>query len=385
MKSYNVRVRRLAGLYHSLPSSVRGLLAPVRLLFGLRGTHELYLLEGLERSGGKPLTLACTGTPDLKAFLLKRAFADGGRARSLGQVPVGATPDQIAALAPEADLLVLHIRPSLELLPRRGVFARLPAWVRTQLDLQAEDCLSRGKLKTTRIAKAIEKAGFTHELTKDEAQVAEFYHDIHIPHVSSRHGESASIVSLDETLTGIREGGWELIRVKRGGALVAGGTVQLSGEMARFWQLGVHSGDPSLLAAGAADAVYYHAIAAARSRGFARMHLGHSRPFARDGVLDYKRMFGGYVADAHYELGGSLDVCLRRMTPGVEDFLVENPLIALDPDGRYRFYGFVRGSEAEMRKAVAWWRPRYCFKGTLDLRVFVVGDGPPRERPDLAL
>lgn len=372
-------MRRLLNSRHRLPSWAQFLLRPAVFLLGAFRRHELVLLEGPERSGGKPLRIAFAGPADLKDALLKRAF-DGLRCeRSLGEIPVWMSAEAIAARAPEADLVVRRVPAAYEGLPRRGVLARLPAWVRMQVDLQDESCLSRGKEKLARVRNKARRAGFTYAITSREADFVDFYDHLHAPYVKDRHGEGASIQSREETLAKLKRGDWQLLTVKSGDTVVAAGTVEFNCAAARFWQLGVRDGDPALMEAGAADAVYYFVLDESRARGYATLHLGHSRPFARDGVLEYKRMLGGYVVDAHDERRGSLELSVRRLAPGLVDFLAENPLIALDPDGRYRLYGFVRGGAEDARERAEWWRPRYCFKDTLGLRVFTVDGSAPRE------
>lgn len=372
----NQPMRRLLQSRHSLPAWAQALLRPAVFLFGAFRHHELSLLEGTERSGGKPLRVAFAGPADLQDAVIKRAFGAGATARALGPVPVWLSSSAIAARAPEADLVIRFVPAHYEALPRKGVLARLPAWVRMQIDLRDEACLARGKEKLARMRNRARRAGFTYAFAGRETDFVDFYDHLHCPFVKDRHGEGASIQSREETLAKLRSGAWRLLTVKSGDTTVAAGTVEFDGVHARFWQLGVRDGDRSLLEAGAADAVYAFVLDEAVARGCATLHLGHSRPFVRDGVLEYKRMLGAYVANARDERRGSVDLSVRRLTPGADDFLTENPLIAHDPDGRYRLYGFTHGGREAARERAAWWRARYCFKETLGLSLFSLA-GPP--------
>lgn len=365
-------MRRLQDLHRRLPPWVRRLLKPAFLLLGAGRRHELVLLEGTERSGGKPLSIAFAGPADLKETVLKRAFAPGAVERRLGAIPVWLSSQAVGERAPGADLVIRRVPAHYEGFGGKDVLARLPAWVRMQIDLKDEACLSRGKEKLARLRGKARKAGFTFAISDRDADFAEFYDRLHAPYVRDRHGEGASVQSREETLGKLRTCAWRLLTVRSGGELVAAGTVEFDGPTARFWQLGVRDGDPALLTAGAADAVYAFVMTEARERGCEVLHLGHSRPFARDGVLEYKRMLGAYVLNARDERRGSLELSLRRLTPGLGDFLAENPMIAFEEDGRYRLYGFVRGGRQEARERAEWWRPRYCFKETLGLRVFTM-------------
>lgn len=361
--------RRLKAFYLGLPPSAGRLLFPFRFLLNLARSHDLVLLEGEERSGGKPLRIACTDTAALKDYLLRRAFRDGARERPLGKVPSWTSAARIRELAPEADLLFWYVRPALGGLPRAGALARLPAWVYVHVDLSSPECLARGKEKFTRSGNALKKAGFAAGGARGEADFADFYERLFLPYVQSRHGENAVAQSREETLDGLRRGGWELLVIRRGDEIVAGVTVEISGPCARFWQMGVRDGDPGLLAEGVSDAAYHHMLAVCRERGVKVLNLGSCRPFAADGVLEYKRRFGGYVAPGGTAGRGFFDLDLFRMTPGAADFLAANPLIAAEPGGGLSFRGFARGSREEILAQTERWRDRYCFMGGLELRV----------------
>lgn len=342
-------------------------------VLGAARRHELVVLEGAERSGGRPLCVAFAGGPDVKHALVKRAFAGEPKERSLGKVPVWLSSRAVGARAPGADLVVRRVPAHYECLPGKGVLARLPAWVRVRIDLRDPACAARGKEKLARMRGKARKAGFAFEIASGEAAFADFYDRLHLPYVRGRHGETASIQGREETLSKLRTGEWRLLAVRSGAEVVAAGTVEFRGERARFWQLGVRGGERALLEEGAADAVYCYVEAEARARGCSTLHLGHSRPFARDGVLEYKRMLGAYV-DGGDERRGSLELSVRRMVPALADFLADNPLIAREGDGSCRLYGFVRGGAKEAGERADWLRSRYCFKRNLGLKVLVLDD-----------
>lgn len=341
---------------------------PLRFVLNLAKKHELVLLQGEERSGGKPLSLVCTDTAALKDYLLRRVFRDGARERSLGTAPPWLSSEKVRARAPEADLLFWYVRPALAGLSRAGVLARLPAWIPVHVDLQSPDCLARGKEKFTRSGNALKKGGFTADSTVAEADFADFYEKLFLPYVTSRHGENAVVQTRQETMAGRKRDGWELLAIRRDDVIVAGATVEFSGERARFWQMGVRDGDPALLAEGVSDFVYHHMIATCRARGVKILNLGSCRPFAADGVLEYKRRYGAFVSPEATEIRGFFDLEVLRPSPGADDFLAANPLIAHEPDGSRRLLGFARGTAEEVAAQTEKWRDRWCFNG-LGLRV----------------
>lgn len=363
--------------HRKLPPRVQALLRPALFVLGSLRRHELRVIEGAERSGGEPLTIAYAGTPDLKDTLVKRAFAPGARERSLGTIPIWLSSRAIARLAPRADLVARRVPAHYEGLPRGEAFARLPAWVGMKIDLTDPECAAKGREKLARLRARAWKAGFAFEIATGEAAFVEFFDLLHAPYVRLRHGDGAALESREETLDGLRRGALSLLSVRRGGEAVAAGTVEFDGAAARFRHLGVRDGNPALLKEGAGDAVYSFVMDEARARGCRTLHLGRSRPFARDGVLEYKRMLGAFLFKDEYSSRGSLELAASRWSGGLRDFLADNPLIAEEPDGRRALYGFVSGGEKEARESAARWRARYCFKDTLGLRVFMT-DGPVR-------
>jgi hypothetical protein len=368
--------------HRRLPPWAQGLLKPALFAAGLPRRQELVLLEGAERSGGKPLSVVFAGPADARAALIRRAYGDDAATIPLGTVPLWLSSQAIAERAPWADLVVRRVPAAYECLPRPGVLARLPAWVPRRIDLDDPACESRGREKIARMRNKARRSGFAFATAAGEAAFRDFYDRLHAPYVKERHGDGASVQTREETLARLRSGAWTLLTARLGGETAAAGTVEFDGREARFWQLGVRDGSRALLEAGAADAVYSYVLEEARARGCASLHLGHSRPFGRDGVLEYKRMLGAYVLDARDERRGCLDLSVRRLTAGAADFLTENPLIALDDDGRLRLYGFVRGGAGEARERAQWWRTRYCFKGTMGLRVYAAEGPAPREVTD---
>lgn len=350
-------------------SRLKKVLFPARFLVNLARSHELVLLEGAGRAGGLPLRVLCTDAAALKDYLLRRLFRDGARETRLGKVPTWAPAERARSLAPEADLLFWYVRPALAGLAREGALARLPAWIPVHLDLKSPECLARGKEKLTRSGNALRKAGFTLDVTRDEGDFAEFYERSFLPYVRSRHGENAVVQTREETMAGRARAGWELLALRRDGVIAAGATVEFSGERARFWQMGVRDGSAELLAEGVSDFVYHHMLTACRERGVAVLNLGSCRPFAQDGVLEYKRRFGAYVAQGGSEGRGYFDLHLLRPSAAALDCLAANPVVAVEPDGSHRLHGFARGTADEVRACEQRWRDRYCFSGSLDLTV----------------
>ncbi len=338
----------LKRMFRSLPAPLQHRLAPAAAL--LR-RHEVTLLKGTEKTGGAALAIVVAGKPDLKDFVLRLAFAPGASEEPLGEALGWLGPGRIRARAPAADIVVWHIHRDLESLPRRGAMLRVPTWVRLQIDLDDRESIKRGKEKYNRIGNALRRAGFGFACGRTQRDFTEFYDRMHLPYVRSRHGNGATVETREEMLGELERGTRKLILVTRDGIRLGGGTMGPFESMGRFWHIGVRDADPALIAAGVADAVYHRVITLSRERGFRSLHLGHSRPFVRDGVFEYKRQFGAHAVGARVESEGSIEITPLRFTPAVVAFLSRNPVIAIETDGKYCFTGFLNGAPVSMNSA----------------------------------
>ena len=81
------------------------------------------------------------------------------------------------------------------------------------------------------------------------------------------------------------------------------------------------------------------------------------------------------VLPARLNEGGLLSLALVKMTPGLEDFLLNNPFVAIDRDGRYRVTGFVRDLDEKGRSQIGEWRRQYCAGSHIGLNVFILAPG----------
>jgi hypothetical protein len=114
----------------------------------------------------------------------------------------------------------------------------------------------------------------------------------------------------------------ELLWVKSGAEKVAGLMLRYDGDIIRAYVLGVKDGDPQYVKSGALGAAYYFAILHLTERGAQRLHLGGSRPFLRDGVLQYKKKWGIRIVDKSPQV---FVLTQTRNTRASLSFLANNP------------------------------------------------------------
>ncbi len=119
-----------------------------------------------------------------------------------------------------------------------------------------------------------------------------FYHRYLVPHARVRFQQRAELPGFDHVDRLFAAGA--LVAVVRPGSAEpdALGLVVERADVLWCVLLGTRDADPALLRAGAIAAVYHAQITLAHERGCRRIDLGRVRPWASDGVYQYKWKWG---------------------------------------------------------------------------------------------
>ena len=165
-------------------------------------------------------------------------------------------------------------------------------WIRQSLDLtQSFDELFKNKERRRKIRKV---GNFEPVFSTDPADLDFFYEKIYLEYIRKRHSDPTILkkVLLQKDLGTIGE----LCFLKNDGKIVAGGFSTFK------------DGNYSLLTMGLTDdapakddtvaSLYYYGILRAKERGAVTIDFGISRPFIFDGVVKYKRKWGGRIEKA---------------------------------------------------------------------------------------
>jgi hypothetical protein len=86
----------------------------------------------------------------------------------------------------------------------------------------------------------------------------------------------------------------------------------------------VKDGDPAHVKAGVLAALYYFSMSHLINKGYQRLHLGATRPFLRDGVLQYKKKWGTRIVGSSRRW---FVLNPLRNIIGVKAFLANNPFV----------------------------------------------------------
>lgn len=200
----------------------------------------------------------------------------------------------------------------------------IPCWVYGQVDLRPglAALLKNSSLRSD--VRRIRKHGLTSRVVRDPADLVEFYETMYVPYVGRVHGQGTEWMTL-ETLQQ-RADLIELVQVLHQDRPVGGVLLLDEQPVPRLWSIGVLDGDDTWLRQGVIGALYLAAMERLVERKAPCVHLGGSRAFVNDGVLQYKRKW-------QYTLTGSSDwgweLRLLKDSPGLRQLLARLPFLAL--------------------------------------------------------
>ena len=95
----------------------------------------------------------------------------------------------------------------------------------------------------------------------------------------------------------------------------------------RLWLLGIKDGDQSYFKEHASTACYYFASCYLQAQGYRNVHLGGSRAFLNDGVLQFKKRRGLRVLNRSE---GGLVIKVISASDGLKGFFLRNPFVYVD-------------------------------------------------------
>jgi hypothetical protein len=183
---------------------------------------------------------------------------------------------------------IIDMHPFLARFFSGGVFT--VRWIRQEISLNTtcEELFSDRERKRER-KKAL---AFPYETSRDPADLQVFYDTMYLPFLRTRH-QHPTILEFDYLLNNYLKKNGELLFIKKDGEVIAGGLCNLVGETYLLGTLGLK--DEAFINEGAIAALYYYGIRLAYERGAKFVDLGLSRPFLSDGVVIYKRKWGGNI------------------------------------------------------------------------------------------
>jgi hypothetical protein len=374
-------------IYHKIPASLRWFLLPVRLLFRLIDISklDLWILNGEEISSHQELSIIYAGTEINRNYFAKLAYDNSFSETYLGKVWIWGIPNAVREKGHACSLLVIAVHKLLWRFFARRAYFSIPFWVSSSANIAfASSLLTKSKSVRNDIRK-IRNGKLSLEVTRDHSQFDNFYYNMYRPYIDAAHGDRAIIVEYDYMKKEFKNS--ELLLIKKEGEYIAGTLLvyrKRRSYPAYFGVFGVKDGNFDYVQDGAIAAIFVFSIRLFREKGYEGLGLGLSRPFLKDGVLRYKKKWGGRQISCSPQVDGAYYVEPLTDTPGLKAFLINNPFIFID---KRKINGaiFVNSDHSVSQESLEKIYRHYYFNGMSKLFIYQFGENSYRTQKILPL
>jgi hypothetical protein len=280
---------------------------------------DVWCVEGEEQNSHLPLSVLCTLTAEDKNYGLYVIFGDSYRQRYLGRFWSWNLAQASAAASPECSMILREISESNSTFSHSSDGFFIPMWLLGEVDLPRTAVASH---KVSGDLRRIRRHGLCGEITRDPKHLDDFYFNMLVPYATQRFGVCADLASYERVRRAFRS--CDLVLVKNHETSVAGQLIAYDEEYPHLWEMGIRNGNGEYVKDGAGCALYHFGLQHLQEKGYRKAWLGWSRPFLRDGVLQYKRKWSQRLTrTANY--GCALQI--RSYAPAVKAFLCHNPFV----------------------------------------------------------
>ena len=297
--------------------------------------YNAWILEGLERDSGQPLKISYAGALPLRNYFIAMAFQGAPKEQSLGKVWVWSLYKRLTGANIGSDLLICDVprfkSPYFRLTPD----LELPVWLRVEINTDVS--IESKRKKYSEIRRHIHKHGIETRLSRRPEDFEDFYFNMYVPMVKRRHEELAVIHDHDDLKKKFMTKDFELLLLIKEGRTIGGSMLDFVEKKGHLSYVGIAEGDYKTI--GLPALIFYFSMLRIKERGSPVANLGHCRPFLNDGTMYFKRQLGGYIAPAYHEESGWLKLFFLKKSPGLKNFLANNPFVSVEK-GKYYVHRF---------------------------------------------
>jgi len=360
-------------IYRKVPTSLRWFFWPVRLPFRLMDISklDLWILNGEETTSHQELSIFYAGTEINRNYIAKLAYDTSYSKTHLGKVWIWQIPNVVREKGRACSLVVIAVHKLLWRFLAKRTYFSIPFWVSSRGDISPDDYLLAKNKSVESDIRRIRNNKLLFEITQNPSQFDNFYHNMYRPYIAVSHGSGAIIAEYDYMKKEFKNG--ELLLIKKEDEYIAGGLMVYKKKLWRPAYLGVKDGNSSYVKNGAIAAIFLFWIRVLRQKGQKELDLGSSRPFLKDGVLRYKRKWGGYQISSSPEADGTYYIEPLADTPGLRAFLTNNPFIFIDK-GKINAAIFVDCERGFSQEEIATIYKDYYFDGMSKLYIYQFGN-----------
>jgi len=287
---------------------------------------NVWLLEGVERCSGKRLKVLYAGHELNRNYIAHLIVDLDRRIVCLGKRWLWSILKNDGTLLKNCDIAFVEVDKNDGSVNGTDVFI-IPAWIDCELEFDHASERRAQSKSIRRELQKIERHQLTYEVTKNLQHFDHFYHHMYVPYIKRIHGDRAALMSYEAMMS--KHDRSELVLIKQDDEFIAGENLIFEGGGVRAWSLGVKDGSQDYVKAGASAAIYYYELVYLKEKGYDRLHIGASRGFLNDGVLQYKKKWGAKLAGAR---ATGFRMTVQRDTEAVRTFLENNPFVVVTQD-----------------------------------------------------
>lgn len=320
-------------IYHIIPSSIGRLIRIVIYKCISPFKLNLWIVEGIELSSGMPLSIICAmENCRFRNYLYGLIYGDSFKEFNLGWVWYWNAIRTARKAKYDCAMMLVEVHNSLGKILNSKKWFYIPQWVKGEVNIPISPLVWQDRSLKSDLRR-IKKNALQYQVCRDPDSLNDFYYNMHIPYITTSHGNCAYISSFENMERGLTHG--DLLFVTKQGERIAGALILYEKTGVRLWSFGVKDGNKKYLVDGVIGALYYYSLVYLENKGFNKVNFGWSRSFLRDGVLRYKAKWSQWL------FGTSQNgIALRILsdTQPVREFLCKNPFIFKHRDLLYGAY-----------------------------------------------
>jgi hypothetical protein len=324
----------------------------------------VWFIDGDEKLTGEPVRLLFAGSEKQKAYISGMTFGQEYTEHYCGKLYAWQIFYLLRNKRSPCDIAIIEGARLHRALYQREKDTFLPLWLKTS---------STAPLPVTRRSykddlRIIRNSKLSYNVTVESDQVEDFYHNMYRPTVNASHGNSTIELDYDHMKSLFAKDKCILLQVIKDAAPIAGALVTLE-EIPRLWAVGVRDNNPAYRKCCANTAAYCFGAQYLAAQGHEEMHLGMSRSFLNDGILQYKNKFDQDIMGID-TTGFILKMLVHNA--GTDGFLKGNPFVYLS--GK-QLYGavFLADNQPPSEKELQRLRKKYHLKGLAGLKIYLPG------------
>jgi hypothetical protein len=324
-------------VYHKSPGFIRWILWPGKSIYNLIYKYskilrlDMWIIEGREKTSDQEMVIAFAGLEVNKNYLAGLTFGNSCRENYLGKKWLWGLMKVIRKSKFNPSLFIFNVPYLFRIFSQSMGYIYIPCFINGETDISTEYS-SIFKNKNTSLKSdisKIKKNKLDYEVTQNPSELYNFYYNMHLPYIKKTHGNESVIASYDFVIREIDKGGHFscLLLIKKENERIAGILLGQRKNKAHLLILGIKDGNLDYVKDGVIGALFVFSIRHAQEKGFTKIHLGTSRSFLKDGVLQYKRKWNQKILIS--KKSGFFMKILSK-TEALKGFLVNNPFIYQD-------------------------------------------------------